>query len=79
MNEEGYAVIEIWRNKFTGENAEQTEREKQAAKQLGGLNGASGKDVSRHNVRPCTVWAPKLVRAKNIENLGFYYSLAVTL
>ena len=25
MNEEGYAVIEIWRNKFTGENAEQTE------------------------------------------------------
>ena len=47
------------------------EREKQADKQLGSLSGAGGKGVSKHNVRPSTVWAPKLVRAKNIENLGF--------
>ena len=68
-------MLEIWRNKFTGENYEQTEAKanerSKFAKQLGGLRGAGGRGRPRHNVRPCTVWVPKLAWAKNIQNLGF--------
>ena len=39
------------------------ERAKQVC-QLGGLRGAGGRGVPRLNVRPCTVWTPKLVSAK---------------
>ena len=52
--------MEIWRNKFAGENSDQTEeqaneRSKLFAKHLEDLRGVGGRDVPRHNVRPCTV------------------------
>ena len=77
MNEEGDVVMEIWRNKFIGENSNQTEawaRERSTfVKQFGDLKrgGADGRGVPRYNVRPCTVRAPNLVWAKNIQYRGF--------
>ena len=76
MNEEGDAVLEIWRNKFTGQNSEQTEasmnEQSKFAKQLGGLRGVGGRDVPRHNRGPCTVWAPILVWAKKHPKSRFF-------
>ena len=75
MNEEGDAVMEIWRNKFTGENSEQTKtkanEQSKFAKQLACLSGAGSRSVPRHNMRPCMVWVPRLVWEKNIHNLSF--------
>ena len=83
MNEEGDVVMEIWRNKFIGENSKQTEawaRERSKfVTQFGDLKrgedrgggGADGRSFPRHNMRPCTVRAPKLVWAKNIQYRGF--------
>ena len=63
-------------NKFTGENSEQIEayvnERSNFAKQLRGLRGAGGRGVPRHNVRPCTVWAPKLVWAKKHPKSRFF-------
>ena len=38
---------------------------------MGGGGGADGRSFPRHNMRPCTVRAPKLVWAKNIQYRGF--------
>ena len=64
MNEEGDAAMEIWRNKSSPVKIPSEPRRSKFAKQLGGLRGASRRGVPRHNVRLCTVWAPKLVWAK---------------
>ena len=75
MNEEGDAMLKIWRNKFTGENSKQTEasvnERSKFAKQLGGLRGAGGSGVPRHNVRPCKVSAHKLPWAKKLPKSLF--------
>ena len=60
MNEEVDAVMDIWRNKFTCENSGPTEVE-QVYQTVGSFEGAGGMGVPRYNVRPCTVWVPKLV------------------
>ena len=55
MNEEGDAVLEVERNKFTGENSKPSEVWVNEQSKLGGLRGAGGRGVPRRNVRPCTV------------------------
>ena len=65
----------MWRNRFTGENFEQTEAQANERskfdKRLGGLRGTGGRGVPRYNVRRFRYGRPSWFGQKNIQNLGF--------